>query len=213
MGAIGGQGSVAAARDKLGVGNNDKVFSATADVEKGECSVRGLNDTVSTVKVLPMNAQQLPPPSPLRPPPHQQHQYPQPQPQPQPHQHQHQHNDDHHQGETPREEALSVRQPSAHSSTPSTATAATTNSSSFYDAASNKHNGGRTSSGRVDKRKAGLLETVDVSGVIADWAVDNSRGGEFTAMLETIRGASGALSVDTRVVLKQGSGNGGRPQM
>eukprot|EP00904_Undaria_pinnatifida_P013841 jgi/Undpi1/9588/HiC_scaffold_27.g12044.m1 len=65
----------------------------------------------------------------------------------------------------------------------------------------------------VSKKKEGVLETVDVSGDIAEWAVGNSRGGEFTAMLETIRGASGALSVDTRVVLGQGSGNGGRPQM
>ncbi|CAM9464191.1 unnamed protein product, partial [Laminaria digitata] len=217
VGALGGRGTVAAARGKFGVGSNDKVCPAAVDVDKEGRSVTGCEDDVG--KVLPVNAQQSPPP------PHQQHQYLQTQPQPQQqqkqqkqcqhlqsqHQHQlqhhyprqyqrhqqhqqqhqqnqHQHNDDPNQGETPRKEAVSVQHPGAHSLTPSTTTTtpATTTSSSVYDPATNKPNNGRkNSSGGVDKRQEGLLETVDVSGDIAEWAVDNSRGGEFTAMLDT----------------------------
>lgn len=236
VGVVGGRSAAAAARGKYGVSSDDTLVSATVDVEKGGGSVKGREDAVGKTGVLPMKAQQPPPPPPPpTPPPHQKQNYPQLQPQLHQHQHQdthqyqhhqhqchqpqhqnqHQRRDDHHLVRTPREEALSVQQPSVHSSTPSTTatTVATIHSSSFYDHESNKPNGSRRSGSGVDKRQEGLLETVDVSGDIAEWAVDNSRGGEFTVMLETIRGASGALSVDTRVVLKQGSGNGGRPQM
>ena len=247
MGAVGGRGAAAAGRGKSGLSSDDQLVTATVGAEKVVGSVKGLDDAVGKVEVLPMNAQQPPPrpPSPT-PPPHQNLKYPQSQPQLHQHEqhqhqdthqyqhHQHQHHqpqhqlqhqrrDDHHLMGTPRKEALSVQQPSGYSSTPSgtttptptttAATAANAPSSSFYDPESSKPDGSRRSGGGVDKRQEGLLETVDVSGDIAEWAVDNSRGGEFTAMLETIKGASGALSVDTRVVLKQGSGNGGRPQM
>eukprot|EP00903_Cladosiphon_okamuranus_P005653 g5618.t1 len=58
-----------------------------------------------------------------------------------------------------------------------------------------------------------LLETVDVAGGTAQWAADNSRGGEFTKMLETVKRNSGAVSMDTRVVLGKGTGQGGRARM
>lgn len=58
-----------------------------------------------------------------------------------------------------------------------------------------------------------ILESVEVTGDIAQWAAENSRGGEFTTLLETVRRDSGAASVDTRVVLKNGKGQGGRAQM
>ena len=58
-----------------------------------------------------------------------------------------------------------------------------------------------------------LMETVDVAGEAAQWAADNSRGGEFTKMLETVKRDSGAVSMDTRVVLGKGTGQGGRAHM
>ncbi|CAN0349648.1 unnamed protein product [Ectocarpus sp. 12 AP-2014] len=58
-----------------------------------------------------------------------------------------------------------------------------------------------------------VLDSVDVAGDIAQWAADNSRGGEFTKVLEAVRRDSGVVSVDTRAVLKQGRGKGARAQI
>ncbi|CAN0138632.1 unnamed protein product [Ectocarpus sp. 4 AP-2014] len=61
-----------------------------------------------------------------------------------------------------------------------------------------------------------VLDSVDVAGDIAQWAADNSRGGEFTKVLEAVRRDSGVVSVDTRAVLKQGAearGKGARAQI
>lgn len=58
-----------------------------------------------------------------------------------------------------------------------------------------------------------LIETVDVAGETAQWAADNSRGGEFTKILDTVKRDSGAVSMDTRVVLGKGTGQGGRAHM
>lgn len=59
----------------------------------------------------------------------------------------------------------------------------------------------------------GVTETVDVDDEMAQWAIDNSRGGEFTDMLEGVRKASGALSVDARVDVKRGKARGGRSKL
>lgn len=71
----------------------------------------------------------------------------------------------------------------------------------------------KKSTSSTDKGVKLLLETVDVAGATAQWAVDNSRGGEFTQMLENVKQDSGAVSMDTRVVLGQGTGQGGRAHM
>lgn len=82
------------------------------------------------------------------------------------------------------------------------------------------HEKKRTRNRKKEEKKDGddgggslVLDSVDVVGDIAQWAVDNSRGGEFTKVLEAVRRDSGVVSVDTRAVLKQGRGEGARAQM